>query len=159
MASHADDRDPQERRRHARFTVDPMYSSVVVTRGKRREDGHVYDVGLGGIRLEVDRPMPTGAEVEIEVTLPGCTEAIAARGRVVRVFSAVDDPGPRRMVVEFESFREGARAMLERYLDQRWLRPVAPEAPPAPVESSSARRSATFVADELSRSAKSASAA
>lgn len=159
MASHAKRPDPEDRRRHARFTVDPMYSSVVVTRGNRREDGHVYDVGLGGVRLEVDRPMPAGAEVEIEVTLPGCTEAIAARGRVVRVYSAVDDPGPRRMVVEFESFRDGARAMLARYLDQRWLRPAAPEAPAAPDASDSARRSATFVADELSRTTKSASAA
>ena len=148
-----------ERRRHARFTVDPMYSSVVVTRGTRREDGHVYDVSLGGMRLEVDRPMPTGAEVDVEVHLPGCVEAIEARARVVRVYSAVDDPGPRRIAVEFESFKEGARAMLERYLDQRWLRPAAPEAAHAPAESAAARRSATFTTEELSRTAKSASAA
>lgn len=149
-----------DRRRHARFTVDPMYSSVVVTRGGRREDGHVYDVSLGGMRLELDRPMPAGAEVDVEVHLPGCAEAIAARARVVRVYSAIDDPGPRRIAVEFESFEAGARATLERYLGQRWLRPAAPE----PVvgttaDSRSAMRAASFSTASLSRRTKSASAA
>jgi hypothetical protein len=40
---------------------------------------------------------------------------------VSHVFDAADDPAARRMVVEFETFRAGARSTLERYLDQKWL--------------------------------------
>ena len=134
-----------DRRRHERFTVDPMYSAVAVSplatsnrtsNGREGEhvdghveghvdsqvDGHVYEISLGGIRLELDEPLPVGTRVSVEVTLPGCTKPICAEGRIVRVFDEVDDPGPRRMVVEFETFAAGARESLERYLSQKWLR-------------------------------------
>ncbi len=142
-----------DRRRHERFTVDPMYSAVAVSplptsnrtsdacEGEHVEghvdgqvdsqvdsqvdghvDGHVYEVSLGGIRLELDEPLPVGTRVSVEVTLPGCTKPICAEGRIVRVFDEIDDPGPRRMVVEFETFAAGARESLERYLSQKWLR-------------------------------------
>ena len=130
-----------DRRRHERFTVDPMYSAVAVSPlptsnrtsdgcgGEPVEghvdsqvDGHVYEISLGGIRLELDEPLPVGTRVSVEVTLPGCTKPICAEGRIVRVFDEIDDPGPRRMVVEFETFAAGARESLERYLSQKWLR-------------------------------------
>ena len=130
-----------DRRRHERFTVDPMYSAVAVSPlptsnrtsdgcgGEHVEghvdsqvDGHVYEISLGGIRLELDEPLPVGTRVSVEVTLPGCTKPICAEGRIVRVFDEIDDPGPRRMVVEFETFAAGARESLERYLSQKWLR-------------------------------------
>lgn len=122
-----------DRRRHERFTVDPMYSAVAVSplatsnrtsNGREGEhvDGHVYEVSLGGIRFELDQPLPVGTRVSVEVTLPGCTKPICAEGRIVRVFDEIDDPGPRRMVVEFETFAAGARESLERYLSQKWLR-------------------------------------
>jgi hypothetical protein len=85
-------------------------------------DGHVYEVSLGGIRFELDQPLPVGTRVSVEVTLPGCTKPICAEGRIVRVFDEIDDPGPRRMVVEFETFAAGARESLDRYLSQKWLR-------------------------------------
>jgi len=111
-----------ERRHHPRYTVDPMYSAITVQRRGGAEHGHVYDVSLAGMRFELDRPMRRGSTVDVEVTLPGCESAIRAKARVVRVFSNLDDPGPRRMAVEFETFADGARAMLERYLSQKWLR-------------------------------------
>lgn len=129
-----------DRRRHERFTVDPMYSAVAVSLSRPRTghqmvagehvdghveghvDGHVYEVSLGGIRFELDQPLPVGTRVSVEVTLPGCTKPICAEGRIVRVFDEIDDPGPRRMVVEFETFAAGARESLERYLSQKWLR-------------------------------------
>jgi hypothetical protein len=157
-------------RRVTRFTVEPMYSSVSVTHGGRDAvDGHVYEVGLGGVRLELDEPLPNRASVDLAITLPGCNEAIAARGRVVEVYDAADDPGPRRMVVEFESFKEGAEATLERYLSQKWLRRApepqhAPresqqEAPRDPQRTESPRARTSASASASSRKAKSASAA
>lgn len=155
-------------RRVERFTVEPMYSSVsVVHKGRDAGEGHIYEVGLGGVRLELDEPLPKRAPVELEITLPGCTEAIAARGRVVEVFDVSDDPGPRRMVVEFESFKSGAEETLKRYLSQKWLKraedqpsaspsarstPRTPSSTPSPSASTSPRSTS-------SSKAKSASAA
>lgn len=100
-----------------------MYSAVSVThKGEGAGEGHIYEVGLGGVRLELDEALPRRAKVELEMTLPGCTDAIGVRGKVVEVFDPSDDPGPRRMVVEFESFKDGAEALLKRYLSQKWLR-------------------------------------
>lgn len=106
-----------------------MYSSVAVrstgadATGETL-NGHLYDVSLGGARLELDEPLAPGARVSIEVELPGCPKPIAAEARVVRVFDAIDDPGPRRICVAFESFAKGAREMLARHIDQGWLRPA-----------------------------------
>ncbi len=123
----------RERRRHTRFTVEPMYSGVVVRRlrGARAGEaleGHVYDVALGGARIELDRPVGKGAEIGIEIDLPGCPSTIAATARVVRVFDRRDDPGPRRLAIEFETFAEGAEAVLARHLSQGWLRPAPVQA-------------------------------
>ncbi len=128
-----------ERRAYPRFTVDPMYSAVHVVRAKHAMDGHIYEVSLGGMRFELDRALPKGSNVEVTLELPGCLEPIRASGTIVRVFDRADDPGPRRMVVEFESFAKGARATLERYLAQKWLR----SAPTQFVEELPRKRAAT----------------
>lgn len=123
-----------DRRSHDRFVVEPMYSGVRATpRGRSSEealDGHVYEISLGGMRFELDEPLPRESFVAVEISLPGCTTPICVEGRVLRVFDVVDDPGPRRMVLEFETFAAGARESLSRYLDQKWLR----KAPAQPVE-------------------------
>ncbi len=112
-----------DRREFERFTVPPMYSSIQIVRRGRFSEGHLYNVSLGGMRFELDRALTKGAEVDVDFTLPGCADHICAKARVVRVFAKDDDPGPRRMAVEFESFAEGSRAILSRYLAQKWLRP------------------------------------
>lgn len=125
----------KDRRRHARFTVDPMFSSVAVLPagaavpcGELGCDGHLYEVSLGGMRFELDEPLPRDARVSVAISLPGCPQPIRADARIVRVFDQVDDPGPRRMVAEFETFAQGAREMLAKYLDQKWLRPAPVQA-------------------------------
>ena len=121
-----------ERRRHDRFTVEPMYSSVTVRRISRgvlaseATEGHVYNVSLGGMRFELDEPLPKGALISIELELPGCDALICATARIVRLFSEIDDPGPRRMAIEFESFAQDSRVTLERHLSQKWLRAETP---------------------------------
>jgi len=142
------------RRRVDRFTVEPMYSSVSVThKGREAGDGHIYEVSLGGVRLELDEALPKSAPIDLEITLPGCADAIAAKGRVVEVYDIADDPGPRRMVVAFESFKEGAEDTLKRYLSQKWLRRVDDQRTPSP----SARK--TDSASTSPAKVKSASAA
>jgi c-di-GMP-binding flagellar brake protein YcgR len=122
-----------DRRSHDRFVVEPMYSGVLATpratRSSEPLEGHVYEISLGGMRFELDEALPRESVVSVEISLPGCDGPIAVEGRVLRVFDAVDDPGPRRMVLEFETFAAGARERLSRYLGQKWLR----KAPPQPV--------------------------
>jgi c-di-GMP-binding flagellar brake protein YcgR len=125
-----------EQRRYPRFEIDAMYSSVSVQRtdgsgGQTALDGHAYDISLGGLRFELDEALPAGSRVAIEVGLPGCPQPIRATARVVRVFSAVDDPGPRRMAVEFETFLGASRDMLDRHIAQGWLRPARGTARPS----------------------------
>jgi len=67
-------------------------------------EGHGYDVSLTGMRFELDDELPTGSEVQIEVYPPAENEPIRMHGVVVRVFSHDDDPGPRRMAVQFTAF-------------------------------------------------------
>ena len=126
------DRIPSAGPSHARYTVDPMYSSVVVSPGHGRADelaaeGHIYEVSLDGLRFELDVALPIGAPVTVAMSLPGCTSTIEACGRVSHVFDETDDPAARRMVASFETFADGARAALARYLDQKWLRPACPD--------------------------------
>lgn len=118
-----------EQRRYPRYEIDAMYSSVTAQRtdgsgDTAALDGHAYDISLGGMRFELDAALPTGSRVALEVGLPGCPQPIRATARVVRVFSPVDDPGPRRMAVEFETFLGASRDMLDRHLAQGWLRPA-----------------------------------
>lgn len=115
-----------------------MYSTVAVRPSESPDDGairlgHVYDVSLGGARIELDEACSAGERIALEIELPGCPKPIAATARVVRVFDEVDDPGPRRVCVEFETFGAGAREILSRHLAQGWLRPAAAQDPEAAI--------------------------
>lgn len=82
-----------------------------------RLHGHVYDISEGGARIELDEPLPLGEPVQVRVTLPGETRGIDARGDVVWVNDADDDPGPRRMALKFTDFISGAdRDRLLRFI-------------------------------------------
>jgi hypothetical protein len=67
-------------------------------------EGHGYDISLTGMRFELDDELPTNTEVQIEVYPPAEQDPIRMHGVVVRVFSHDDDPGPRRMAVQFTAF-------------------------------------------------------
>ncbi|MBM4113626.1 MAG: PilZ domain-containing protein [Phycisphaerae bacterium] len=93
------------RRDASRVAVKPAYSSVAVTSSGLLEPltGHVYDISEKGLRFEVDRALPVGSAVELELLVPP-EESIRVTARVVRVFDEADDPGPRRMGAEFTGF-------------------------------------------------------
>ncbi|MBX3355985.1 MAG: PilZ domain-containing protein [Phycisphaeraceae bacterium] len=111
------------RRDASRFPVKPAYSSVAVTPndGTERLTGHVYDISEKGLRFEVDRALPVGSAIELELIVPP-EESIRVTARVVRVYDEADDPGPRRMGAEFIGFSSpGDEARLEGLLDSYQL--------------------------------------
>ncbi|MEY3024120.1 MAG: PilZ domain-containing protein [Phycisphaerales bacterium] len=115
------------RRRFERFSLRPMYTAVSVRRNGEasslRLDGHAYDIGEGGVNIEIDEPIVAGEPIEIEIDLPGCARRIAAQGRVVRCEDDPDDVlGPCRLAVKFEGFASDLDLpALRRYLGEGWL--------------------------------------
>ena len=83
-------------------------------------EGHGYDVSLTGMRFELDEALSLGTEVEIQLFPAGDAQPVRMRGVVVRVFSRDDDPGPRRMAVQFTAFDSPKdRERLARRIDVR----------------------------------------
>ena len=97
-----------DRRRFERFAVAPMYTPVSVrllADSTYDFDGHAYDVGEGGLRLELDRPIDPGTPIAIQVTLPGEGErAVFAFANIVWVQEDEAEPGPVRMGAAFTRF-------------------------------------------------------
>lgn len=93
------------RRDVTRVSVTAAYSSVAVTEDGSSESlsGHIYDISEKGLRFEVDRALPVGTAIELELLVPP-EESIRVTARVVRVYDEADDPGPRRMGAEFTGF-------------------------------------------------------
>ncbi|MEM7230089.1 MAG: PilZ domain-containing protein [Planctomycetota bacterium] len=117
------------RRVAERVAVPPMYSEIRLHQdGDDHEklEGHIYDVSSSGIRLELDEPVDPGANVCVEIDLPGLEASVDARGTVVWVNDDLDDPGPRRMAVQFDAFQsDDDRARLVRFLGQSRTRRAA----------------------------------
>ena len=83
-------------------------------------EGHGYDISMSGMRFELDEELPVGSEVTVHVHPPAEADPIVMRGTVVRVFAHDDDPGPRRMAVQFTSFATPRdRERLARRIDAR----------------------------------------
>jgi hypothetical protein len=125
-------RDQQHfnRRSHERFTLAPMYSSVAaIPTGSPSSDallGHAYDISAGGVRLELDEPLLPGERVRLNIALPGQSAEVKAMGDVVWVNDEQDDPGPRRMALQFTGFDSPAdRMRLIDYLGVGELRRAA----------------------------------
>jgi len=111
----------QDQRRFARFTLEPGYTRVVIDSVDGRVvdpiEGHAYDLGEGGIRLEADEVPPAGARVGILLELPGEGWPIAVSGRVIRAVDDGDELGAKRVAIAFHAFRSPFdRARLVRWL-------------------------------------------
>ncbi len=110
---------PENRRTADRFTPGLGYSSVVVasdrdsagvqgviTEPKPPQVGHLYDISVSGVRFELDEPLEEGESIVMSISLPGLSEPILTKGRVVRVYDEDGDPGPRRMAATLRSFAD-----------------------------------------------------
>jgi hypothetical protein len=105
-----------DRRRFARFVVEPMYTPVAVRVMDSGEpgpfdlEGHAYDLSEGGVRFELDRPVPPGTRIAVQITLPSAGESELGPGRTIMAFASVvwldaDDPvPPHRMAAVFTHF-------------------------------------------------------
>jgi hypothetical protein len=83
-------------------------------------EGHGYDISTTGMRFELDDELAAGTEVSIALYPPAETNPIHMNGVVVRVFAHDDDPGPRRMAVQFTTFPAAEdRERLMRRIDAR----------------------------------------
>jgi hypothetical protein len=114
-----------ERRRHERFRLPVMYTSVIAApkavpaseSGVSVLEGHAYDISEGGVRIELDTPLDVGHAVDLLLNLPGAGDNIRASGEVAWFNQPDDDPGPRRMAVAFTQFSTPAdQARLANYL-------------------------------------------
>ena len=100
------------RRQFERQPVCAMYSEISVRpvggeTGENPEEarcGHVYDISEGGLRLELDEAMEMGEQLAVDVRLPGEDGSWGMTAAVVWVNDEIDDPGPRRMALEFSGF-------------------------------------------------------
>ncbi len=116
--------DPScDRRAHDRFCLSPMYTSIAARSardgGASAGDlvGHIYDISRGGMRIELDEALEPGADLAVDLSLPGAVSAVHARASVVWVGDAADDPGPRRMALRFTGFADPQdEARLTTYL-------------------------------------------
>ncbi|MBL0927859.1 MAG: PilZ domain-containing protein [Phycisphaerales bacterium] len=104
-----------ERRKHPRFVMPSMYTSVAVRPLDSERflwTGHAYDLSEGGMRFELDQPIAPGTRVAIRIQLPGSASLRAADRRPIYVFANVvwveqddlDQAGPVRMACVFSRF-------------------------------------------------------
>jgi len=114
------------RRRHERFSLPPMYTSLtvnVMSEPKIQCEGHCYDISEGGVQFELDDAIPRGTPVQLLIELPSslvdedeCGErAVAVIANVVWIDSS--EPGPVRMAAVFSRFaRADDRERLFRHI-------------------------------------------
>lgn len=119
-----------DQRHDRRYRVKPMYTAVEARRaggGHEAEAlrGHVYDISVAGVGIELDRPLSPGESVALDLDLPGTQPDVRAAADVVWVRDDEDEPGPRRMALRFTSF--GSATDRDRLVE--YLRSTA-EAPP-----------------------------
>lgn len=94
--------------------------------------GHTYDISEGGAQFELDKPIPPGTPLEIDIILPmsACPgEAPDEPTRAIKVFGNVvwvdeSEPGPARMAVVFTKFAQAADRdrLLNRLASRRLTR-------------------------------------
>lgn len=91
-----------------RLKVPAMYTLLrvgLVGAGRYQWSGHIYDVGLSGMRFELDGVLEPGTRIEVRGMLPGgAYTTFRAIGRVVCLHSDAEDQGPATMELAFESF-------------------------------------------------------
>ncbi len=113
----------KKRREHKRIRVQPMYTAVTACPSDRDNDlrleGHVYDISKGGVRIELDEALDPGEMVALQLVLPGAPSVVEASASVVWVHDEYDDPGPRRMALQFTGFPNNHdRDRLGDYIDR-----------------------------------------
>ena len=133
FAARSSRNQPTNRRAFERFALPTAYTPMSVRLLSQTTfdlEGHAYDISEGGIRFELDEPIPAGTSVAVKLELPGLADdagpgrALFATGNVVWIDDEDIDIGPARMAIAFTTFcRAGDRERLLAQLgQQRYLR-------------------------------------
>lgn len=104
-----------DRRQHPRYVLPSMYTEVALRPLRSNTfdfSGHAYDLSIGGMRFEMDRPVEPASDVAVKIILPTALgavltapRAIFAMARVVWVnMDDVEMGGPVRMACVFRRF-------------------------------------------------------
>ncbi len=109
-----------DRRRFTRFVLPVAYTPVAVRLLHDKtfsNEGHAYDISEGGMRFELDEPIPAGTRVALRLDLPDWAPEPTAAGkgkdahaRAIYVMATVawiedeDEPGPVKMAAVFNEF-------------------------------------------------------
>jgi hypothetical protein len=105
----------KERRASPRIKLPHMLAGVTATNDLNGVAnpllGHAYDISSTGVRIELDCPLQPGETVGIHVDLPWNGQQINAMADVIWVNDDEDDPGPRRMALQFKSFGDNMDAV------------------------------------------------
>lgn len=111
-----------DRRQYPRFQLEPMYTPLAVRTADSEHfdiEGHAYDISEGGIRFELDRAVPPGTAIVMQITLPNLDAMQIGPGRTILVNANViwiedeEEPGPVRTAAVFTGFaRVGDRERL-----------------------------------------------
>jgi len=109
-----------ERRRSPRRSLTPMLTDAWIrplddpadhARMSAPMRGHACDLGLEGVRIDLDAPLTTGTRVAIRLTPDAADRSVGAIARVV--WSGDEDPVdpmPGRIGLRFERFSSEAEA-------------------------------------------------
>ncbi len=79
--------------------------------------GNTVDISLGGVLVEVDRPLNIGEDVSLSLVLPQKARLIDLKGRVVR--RAKDDGEAYRYGIEFIGLGAKERLALKEFIESR----------------------------------------
>jgi hypothetical protein len=116
-----------DRRNAERFRLETALVRVVVGAHGTSPDtkgffeGHAYDISEGGLRVELDAPLPVGTPVDVELHFPGLGAPVRLVGSVARLFDEIDDPGPRRMGLDVQPASQADAMRVGRLLEQAAL--------------------------------------
>ena len=104
----------EEQRRFVRVGARLELAYAVLPDGMMRRTA-IVDVSAGGLRLLTEQPVPTGASLQIAVSLPGCEHPVhaIAQPRWTQTTELLDRRGPQRSVQTGLAFVEIAPADQE----------------------------------------------
>lgn len=105
-----------EKRRYVRVDakVIAWYKTDALGNGAETYGALTKNISCGGLLFETDEAVPVGAEVEVEMKVPGSPRMLRSKGRTVRL-EAVGG-GRYDVGLAFESIPEGDRQALEAYI-------------------------------------------
>lgn len=114
------EKDPTERRKFIRMPVSIMIRLKSEEDGEEFVSNYTRDLSLGGVFLKSLSPKPLGTPVCIQLPSPEPPGYTEVQGKVVYQNTTIDDGLLAGMGIEFVKMGNGARGILQRFIDNSW---------------------------------------